>query len=104
MIAIKPGAKITGLQPEILLALQIIYSVFRVYSVPVLTITEGTGAKHMEGSKHYKGLALDIRSKNIPEMTKTLIKHECNINLGESFDFFLEQAGEAGEHFHVELR
>lgn len=102
MIAIKPGAKIEGIRPEILLGVCVVHSVFQTYSVPLMTITEGTGGKHMEGSKHYQGLAVDIRSKNIPEMAKNAILKECQVNLGENFDFLLEQAGEAGEHFHLE--
>lgn len=103
MISIKPGAKIEGIKAEILLGLQVVNSVFERYGIG-LVITEGTGGRHMQGSLHYQGLAIDIRSKNIPDTaTRTSILIECIEHLGKDFDMILECADTDNEHLHIEF-
>jgi hypothetical protein len=102
-ISLKPGVKIDGLRPEIVLGLMCVKAVFDRYKYE-LVITEGTGGKHMVGSLHYKGLALDIRSKHISDaVTKAKILFDCQDALGENFDFILEGDTKVNEHFHLEF-
>jgi hypothetical protein len=58
---LKPGCQARGVQPEILLALQIIDGVYGILGVPLWDVTELTGSKHMTGSKHYIGQGADLR-------------------------------------------
>jgi len=104
MISIKVGAKIEGLRPEILLGLAILERVLDSHQYDT-TITEGTGGKHMDNSLHYKGLALDIRSKHIlfPD-TKRLIIDEARINLGNNFDLIIEDEDSPNQHYHLEYQ
>lgn len=98
---IKTGAKINGVQPEILLALIIIQPIFMKENCN-LVLTEVTGGKHKHESKHYIGQAVDIRSKNINPISKEIILDNCKIALGENFDFILEGKGTENEHYHLE--
>jgi hypothetical protein len=102
MLSIKPGAKLEGLQPEILVGILVIKGVLDKYGVDVV-ITEGTAGEHMQGSLHYRGLAVDIRSKHILDSE---IKHqilvETRVLLNDEFDFILECEGQPNEHFHME--
>lgn len=102
MLAIKHGAKIAGLRPEILLGLAVVQSVLYESGFDTV-ITEGTGGTHMHGSLHYAGLALDIRSHDIPTLDeKRAILLECKLSLEAEFAIILENEGMPSEHFHVE--
>lgn len=103
MISIKNGAKLDGLRPEILLGFIIVAKVFEDHKYDI-TMTEATGGDHMKTSLHYKGLAVDIRSKNIPfKDMRQQILDECNIALGDNYDFILEDEGDPNSHFHLEF-
>lgn len=103
MISIKNGAKLDGLRAEILLGFFIIAKVFSDHEYDI-TMTEATGGDHMKTSLHYKGLALDIRSKNIvSKAMKHQMLEECAMALGDNYDFIIEDEGQPNEHFHVEF-
>ena len=103
MLSIKGEAKILGLKPEILIGLRIVESIKEKYGYEAI-ITEGTGAQHKFESLHYKGLAVDLRSKHIVNPTiKSRVLFEAQRALGDDFDFILENVGEDNEHFHLEF-
>jgi hypothetical protein len=102
-VSIKSGAEIARIRPEILLGLIIVNSVFTKYNVE-LVVTEGTGGAHMNGSLHYSGLAVDIRSKHIIPSFKGGAINDCRVALGEDFDFILEAEGTDNEHLHLEYQ
>lgn len=103
MFYIKPGAKIKGIQPEILIGLHIVEEVINSLGYDT-TLTEATGGKHMPDSLHYKGLAVDIRSKDISlSTTKANVIKYAKSSLGDEFDFILEDEGAPNEHFHLEF-
>lgn len=99
---LKNGVKIEGLKVEILLGLLILSDVFKTYDVP-LVVTSALDGKHMHGSKHYQGQALDLRSKNASVDIQKKILAEGKEKLGENFDFILEGEGTDNEHLHVEF-
>ena len=69
-----------------------------------VTITSGTDGKHMKGSKHYTGEAIDIRSKNFPnKRAKQEFIAAVLLRLGPGYEAFLESEGKASEHIHVEF-
>lgn len=104
MLSFKEGCRIDGLKPEILAAVPVILEVFRKYGYD-MTITEGTGGTHMHNSLHYKGLALDIRSKHITSPSvKSKILFDCVIMLDSNYDFIIENEGQTNEHFHAEYQ
>ena len=83
---------------EIGYAARIIEVIYKSYGVECI-LTSGDDSKHSSNSLHYKGNAIDIRTKNIPANSLLLlivgdIKRELEI-LG--FDVVFE-----GDHLHVE--
>jgi len=104
MLSIKLGAKLVGLKTEILVGLLIIEKVIESYGFDTV-ITEGTGGQHMPNSLHYKGLAVDIRSKtlNLPTNKQNVIK-EAKLFLGDEYDFIIENEDQLNEHFHLEFQ
>jgi len=97
MLTIKEGVGILGLRPELLLAGMVVHSVYLHYGYDCV-ITEITGGKHMAHSLHYKGLAIDIRTRNIKENHLGDIVQTLKAALGESYDVVLEST-----HLHVEF-
>lgn len=98
MISFKPGAELAGLRAEILFGLLVVKDVFETYGLD-LVVTEATGGNHMQGSLHYRGLAVDIRSRDIPtEQMKKDVLIICKEKLGKNFDMILEV-----NHYHLEM-
>jgi|SRR5678815_196600 len=65
-------------------------------------ITVGSNGKHMKGSKHYTGDALDIRSKHLEIPIKMLYLARVLDRLGKGYEGFLEDRDTENEHFHIE--
>lgn len=63
-----------------------------------LVITAGTDGKHMVGSKHYTGEALDIRTSNLTQGQILLVMSGLKHRLGSSYDVLIE-----ADHVHVEF-
>ena len=98
MLFIKPGVRITGMRPAILLAA---VAAERVYAEAGhdLTITACVDGKHTTGSLHYAGAAIDVRTRDLaPADVQKLIARikEC---LGADFDVLLEV-----DHIHIEFQ
>ena len=94
---LKKGAKINGLKTEILIGLMIAKSVYNDRGHEFI-ITEGTGGKHMDGSKHYIGQAIDIRTRNTPAEQHESIRSEIENKLTDDFDVVLHST-----HIHLEF-
>jgi len=63
---IKQGARVAGLKPEILLALQIIEPITESFGQE-LVITSGVDGKHSKNSRHPIGYAVDIRTRDMTD-------------------------------------
>ena len=98
MIQIKPKARVRGLQPEMILAIMVANDVYAQYDI-ICVITEGTGAKHRRGSLHYVGLAIDLRTRNIPPNLREPVAQQIRVALGEEYDVVLES-----DHIHIEFQ
>ena len=94
---IKQGVKVAGIQPEILLAIQEAREVYRDLGT-MLVVTELTGGKHMEGSKHYIGQAADLRTRHLAKSDRSLAAARLRVALGPEYDVVLEKT-----HIHVEF-
>lgn len=95
---IKEGVRIQGLRPETGLALQIIEGAFRDAGHPC-TLTAAIDGKHMAGSLHYVGCAVDIRTRDLQPSELETLKAELQNRLSSDFDVVLE-----GDHFHIEYQ
>lgn len=98
MTSIKDGARIAGLRPEMAVALIVATEVYREHGFSVV-VTEGTGGRHSAGSLHYVGLALDLRTRDIPGVTVSAIWAQLRSSLGMEYDVVLES-----DHLHLEFQ
>ena len=90
---IKPGVKVGGLKPEMVLAYGIICSV----ASSTCVITSAMEGQHMSGSLHYTGYALDIRWP-VGLTSKKVFTAAVREALGADFDVVQEET-----HLHVEF-
>lgn len=62
-------------------------------------ITAGIDGQHQDGSLHYVGYAIDVRTNNVPTGELDPIRAEIKRRLGDDFDVVKE-----GDHFHIEAQ
>ena len=62
---IKAGVSVRGIRPEIVLAFVIVQPIARSFGVDAV-ITSCTEGSHSEGSLHYTGQAIDVRTRGRP--------------------------------------
>lgn len=92
-----------GLSPEIMLAIFIAEGVWHEHGADELVITSGREGVHKPGSYHYQepGQAVDLRSKNLPEIKRQAARDALASRLGPSYRVLLEHDP---PHVHVEYR
>jgi hypothetical protein len=95
---IKPGAKIRGIQPEMVLAFNIVDEVYKKYGSECI-ITECTGGDHGRGSLHFVGFGGDVRTRMFSAPELDCIELDLRNALGSEFDVVLES-----NHFHIEFQ
>lgn len=97
MLLLKPGVRVAGLRPEILLAVVAAERVCAEMGVDCV-VTACVDGVHKAGSLHYRGLAVDLRIRDFrpgdADKAITRIK-QC---LGADYDVVLEN-----DHIHVEF-
>jgi hypothetical protein len=98
MLFIKPGVRITGLRPEILLAAFAAECVYR-EAGHGLTITACVDGKHTTGSLHYAGAAIDLRTRDLSQADVEKVRVQIKECLGADFDVLLEV-----DHLHIEFQ
>lgn len=94
----------SGTTPRALHIMAAIANVARTYGgVGDVMITAGTNGRHMKGSRHYSGDALDVRSKTFPsEAEKQGFVSAVLARLGPGYEGILEDSSTPNEHFHFE--
>jgi len=95
-VKIKDGVVLTGTKPEIMAVLHPACLIWRNHGQE-LVITAGTDGVHMEGSLHYKGLALDFRTRYFGLDQSFEVASELRKELGDDYDVILHSS-----HCHVE--
>lgn len=95
---IKSGVNISGIRPEIVLALIIARSVYSEHNTP-LVVTCVQDGKHMPGSLHYLGLAADIRTGDLKPKDRSVVRKKLKESLGPQYDVVLEKT-----HIHIEFQ
>lgn len=102
-MSLKVGVDLRGLNPVWGIAFPIIKGVFSDYNTQCI-ITSANDSKHGANSLHYKGKALDLRTKHVRDgITKTAIVDKIKDALGPQFDIVLESLGLDNEHLHIEF-
>ena len=95
---IKPGVRIFGIRPELVLAFHIADKIFEKYGIE-LVITSVIDGKHSKGSLHYIGAAGDMRTRDASEAVSRSITRDLKEALGDDFDVIFE-----GNHIHMEFQ
>lgn len=98
MFRLKTGVNLTGLRPEVLVALVAALEVYRARDAD-LVVTSALDGKHSHGSLHYAGLALDLRTRHLETGQAREIAGRLRAVLGAQFDVLLE-----ADHIHVEFQ
>lgn len=104
-VVIKPGVTFTKIAPggfEILNALRAIAH----HAEFDLTITDfDTQGVHMDGSRHYVGEAVDVRSKSMTMQQKEWFRQALDMALGSRrFYFAIEKPSTPSEHWHIQVK
>lgn len=96
---LKPGVKILGARPELLIGLSIADSVYLEQVGAEVLVTSISDGKHMPGSLHYKGLAADLGIRGLSD-----------VRVGKLFAALYEALGKAewdlvreADHLHMEF-
>lgn len=102
-VSFKPNVRFKEFTPELE---YILFHLRRVEApVPEIVVTSVNDSEHMTLSKHYSNQALDVRTKNFPDLpAKRAYQKALQDALGTSFAVIFEYVGEAQEHLHCQLR
>lgn len=102
MIFKSGSIRVRDIRPELVMALQIIDSIYKIYAGAECTITSINDGKHKAGSLHYKGKAADVRTKGHPQVAMQRIVKTAKALLDAEFDIVWEDVGLDNEHLHIE--
>ena len=98
MLSLKPGVRIIGMRPEILLAAVAAMEVYEAAGHDLM-ITACVDGKHMAGSLHYAGAAIDLRTREVAPADVQQLIAQIKACLGDDFDVLLEV-----DHIHIEFQ
>ena len=102
MIIVKQGASIKGCRKEILEALPRIDPIFSREKVDTVVTSGKEKYRHSaKRSAHYRGDAVDLRSKHRPTDRKHPVLAFIAQELGDDFVVLFEAEGKPWEHYHV---
>ena len=97
---IKKGVEIDGLKDDIKKVFPIVEEICGIYGI-VFVITAGTDGKHMRGSRHYIGLAIDVRTRDLHHLDidefASSVRGRLEDEYPEEFDLVLHST-----HLHIE--
>lgn len=104
-VTTKPEVRFRVITPALLRMLEALVEWPDVDRPRELVVTSGSDGRHMVGSKHYTGEALDVRSQSFPsQAAKQRFRAALEAQLGPKFRVLLEQVGATSEHFHCQVR
>jgi hypothetical protein len=102
-VRLKQGVRLTDLCPQIVLAIFIVESILVSFGCLECVVTSLNDGKHSANSWHYKGRAVDFRTKfEILNGRETELRDRVREALGPDFDVVMEGVGTDNEHLHVE--
>ena len=93
---LKKGVSIKNLVPQMVFAVMVVNDWCKENDVECV-VTSGDEGRHMAGSLHYEGKALDFRTRDLPAHSKPAMFAEVQERLGSDFDVVLEKT-----HLHIE--
>ncbi len=102
---LKPGVRIHGIKPEMTIVMLAAERIWSKYPKkpdpdgPECTITSGIEGGHSRTSDHYKGYALDFRTRYFAEEYKKQVRDDMKEALGDDFYIILHKS-----HLHASYR
>jgi hypothetical protein len=102
VLRLKDGVLWVGTRLETVTAILRIWELFDSLNIPELTVTSLLDGRHMTGSKHPKGEAVDIRTHGLGTDLPPVLVQKIKTILGPGYDVILENRGTPNEHIHVE--
>ena len=93
---IKDGVKASDVKLQVIDALLIMQLVLQRFNYD-LVVTSLSDSKHKDTSLHYRGYAVDIRTRDMKVQEVPTVVRECRIALGKAYDVVQES-----DHIHVE--
>jgi hypothetical protein len=93
---IKSGVRIAGIKPELLFGLRVAETVYEVFGFPLI-VTAVVDGVHKVGSKHYVGMAADLRISHLGNSIAPQIVAMLKSLIDQDFDIVLES-----DHIHLE--
>lgn len=101
-MSLKTGVDLRSLHPVWGVAYPIIKDCYAARGYPCI-VTSANDGRHGPNSLHYKGKALDLRTKHVQVMDKAKLVESIRTALGAQFDVVFESVGLSNEHLHVEF-
>lgn len=95
-LEVKPKVSLKGLNQKMHPTLNKAGKIWQKYG-KTLVVTSTVEGRHCKGSKHYSGLALDLRTKYFKKKIQAQVSDELSDSLGQDFQVLLEK-----DHIHVE--
>jgi hypothetical protein len=97
LIRIKGGVDVGGLRAEIVLAICIASNVFEAFGVDCV-ITSVFDGVHKKDSLHDDGLAVDLRTRDLPPASVTIVAAQIRACLWRQYQVVVER-----DHMHIEF-
>ena len=95
---LKAGASLNGLDPIVYMyGIPVIDAIHRAVIGRDAIITAGTDGQHMAGSLHYRGRALDVRTRDLTPAQTQKLRDALARGLGPGWDVIVEPT-----HIHIE--
>lgn len=103
MLRLNQNVRLKDLKPQMVVAMIVVENACRQLGRDCV-VTSGNDSGHGSGSLHYKGLALDFRTKHIPPAAKSEFVENVRVSLPDpDYDVIWEDAGMPNEHLHIEF-
>ena len=100
----KPGVRLLGVHHLALHAAYVADQIWMAAGAPETVITSGSEGTHSEGSSHYRGFAIDLRTNTIATAKIKGAVAALQKALGADYYLLLEGEGTANFHLHCEWR
>ncbi len=94
---IKNGVSVLGLAPQMILAYVIAQRIYN-RNGHECVITSAVEGKHGNHSHHYKGCAIDLRTRDLSRRDRIIIAEQIRSALGSEYQVVLED-----DHLHIEF-
>lgn len=95
-VQLKSGVDLTSVNWRMFWAAIVADGIFLKHGTQA-TITSGVDGEHSENSLHYRGLALDFRTRDLPKDEVSTVAEELQAALGKDYAVLIES-----DHIHTQ--